>query len=332
MPGLEKDDQLLRQYGRLLLRARRRGPAALEPTELALLPRLQRHASSVLARLESGGGPRAGVAAMRRMIAEGNDLVAGPPIASRRSPLAVFLEFFLVECPRTIRAEWRIVLLIAVAYYSLAAVTWFAVASDLDLAYSLLDPAAVENEMEQLRSTPAGEPFRGNFTFGLEDSAETSGLIMFHNMFVGVLLFAAALVPPLFFYLFAINGLMLGAYTGVAWSWGQAGSLSSILWCHGTLELQALVLAGAAGCLLAWSVIAPGPWSRGHSLFLASRRSWRLLAPAFPMLFVAGLIEGYVSPHAPLEVRVAVAVLSALALVSWIAFGGRRPVSRDVTV
>ncbi|MEM7287700.1 MAG: DUF2520 domain-containing protein, partial [Actinomycetota bacterium] len=33
--------------------------------------------------------------------------------------------------------------------------------------------------------------------------------------------------------------------------------------------------------------------------------AWRLLAPVFPMLFVAGMIEAFVSPHAPLEVRLA---------------------------
>jgi uncharacterized membrane protein SpoIIM required for sporulation len=58
---------------------------------------------------------------------------------------------------------------------------------------------------------------------------------------------------------------------------------------------------------------------------LESARAWRLLAPVFPMLFVAGTIEGFVSPHAPLPVRVAVAGLSAAGLVLWIGFGGRDP-------
>jgi hypothetical protein len=37
---------------------------------------------------------------------------------------------------------------------------------------------------------------------------------------------------------------------------------------------------------------------------------------------VAGLIEGFVSPHAPLAVRLAVAVASACALVLWVARAG----------
>jgi hypothetical protein len=44
----------------------------------------------------------------------------------------------------------------------------------------------------------------------------------------------------------------------------------------------------------------------------------------FPMLFLAGTIEGFVSPHAPIEVRIAVAVLSAIGIVGWITLGGRR--------
>jgi uncharacterized membrane protein SpoIIM required for sporulation len=89
------------------------------------------------------------------------------------------------------------------------------------------------------------------------------------------------------------------------------------------LELQALLLAGAAGMVLVRAWIAPGPWSRRHALTLESGRAWRLLAPVFPMLFVAGTIEGFVSPHAGLPVRLAVMALSLVVMVLWFGFGGR---------
>ncbi|MBK7641585.1 MAG: hypothetical protein IPJ19_00820 [Planctomycetes bacterium] len=41
------------------------------------------------------------------------------------------------------------------------------------------------------------------------------------------------------------------------------------------------------------------------------------------MLFCAGTIEAFVSPHAPLEVRVAVAAVSLVLMVLWFGFGGR---------
>jgi uncharacterized membrane protein SpoIIM required for sporulation len=211
--------------------------------------------------------------------------------------------------------------------YGLALISFFAVQNDLELAYALLHPSAVAEEIRQLQATAQGEAFRGNFTFGLNASPLTSGFIMTHNMWVAILFFASGLVAPLLLILLSINGLMLGTYTGVAAHWDQAWSISSILWCHGVLEMQALILAGAAGLVLVRAWIAPGPWSRKYAMSLESARAWRLVAPVFPMLFLAGMIEGWVSPHAPTSVRIAVAIASAVAIVVWIAFGGRQPSS-----
>jgi uncharacterized membrane protein SpoIIM required for sporulation len=181
----------------------------------------------------------------------------------------------------------------------------------------------VSQEIAQLEATAEGEPFRGNFTFGIGQSPTTAGWIMAHNMSVGVMFFGAGLVPPVFLLLPSVNGLMLGTYTAVAAHWGQAGAISSILWCHGVIEIQAIVLAGAGGLVLVRAWVAPGPWTRGHAMAIESRRAWKLLAPVFPLLFVAGTIEGFVSPHAPIGVRVATAVVTGLGMVAWVVLGGR---------
>jgi uncharacterized membrane protein SpoIIM required for sporulation len=116
---------------------------------------------------------------------------------------------------------------------------------------------------------------------------------------------------------------MLGTYFGVAAHWDQAGHIASILMCHGVLELQALALAGAAGCVLARGLFLPGPWTRPQSMRRESARAWKLYAGIFPMLVMAGCIEAYVSPHAGREVRVAFMVGSALLLAAWVGLGGR---------
>ena len=140
---------------------------------------------------------------------------------------------------------------------------------------------------------------------------------------MGILFFASALVPPLYVYVLGTNGLMLGTYTGVAGHWGEAGSISSILWCHGVLEIQAFILAGTAGLCLVRAWVRPGSWTRRYAMQLESKRALVLLAPVFPLLFVAGLIEGFVSPHAGLGVRLATAVATGGLLVLWAVFGGR---------
>ncbi len=316
-------DPTLARFAELCRRASRDGIGSLDRLDLADLPRLYRYAATRLARVETSGRDPAAARALRAELARGHAILfEGLERDARPWPVRM-LEFFLAECPRAIRAEWRPLAASFAFVYGLALVSYFAVAADLDLAWSLLDPGAVANEISQLQRTTDGQPFRGNFTFGLGESPMTAGWIMAHNMGVGVVFFASGLVLPFFVYVLAMNGLMLGTYTAVAAHWGRADEISSILWCHGTIEIQALVLAGAAGLVLVRGLLFPGSWTRVHALRLGARRSWRLLAPVFPLLFCAGLIEGFISPHAPFHVRIATAIGTGILLLAWIFLGGR---------
>lgn len=312
---------------RLVAEAERAGPARLAEDDLVDLPRLVRHASTLLARLEAQRSAVGLEAALRTLVARANALLARDAGSSagpwRRWP-ARALRFLVTESPRAIRAEWRLLTVVFAAFYGLAGAAGWFVSRDLELAWTLFDEGAVRSTIEQLRETPAGEPFRGNFTFGIGEAPRTAGIILAHNIGVSVVFFAAALVPPLFAFLLAQNALMVGTYTALAGHWGQAGAISSILWCHGVIELQMIVLAGAAGLVLVRAVVAPGAWDRRERLTRDARLAWRLFAPVAPLLVVSGLIEGYVSPHAPLGIRIGTAIGTGLALCAWVALGGRR--------
>jgi len=328
VPG--DDRSRLELLARILSRAESAGPSALSEAELLELPRLYRFAASYLARLRTTDGAGTGAAEepVRILLAKTHALLHRDLERTRGSPIERFFAFFLHEVPRAIRGEWKVIAASFGLLYGTALVAFLLVRADLDLAWSLMSPAMVSQEIGQLEETAHGQPFRGNFTFGLGRSPETAGWIMTHNMSAGVLFFGLGLLPPLFVLALGMNGMMVGTYTAVASHWGQGLSISSILWCHGVIELQAIVLAGAAGLVLIRAWIAPGPWSRRHAMSLESHRAWRLLAPVFPMLFVAGTIEGFVSPHAPTAIRVAVAGVSALMIGAWIAAGGRRAETR----
>lgn len=306
---------------------RRRSGGGWSEAELLELPRLYRHACSLVARLQSTGEDPGLAGQARALVHRAHAVLYRQRGASLLSLSGRAVALFERECPRAIRAEWKLLALAFALVYGLAALAWAAVARDLDLAFSLLDRGVVEEEMRQLDALAAGEPFRGNFTFGFGQSPLTAGWIVLHNIGVGILFFASALVPPFYLYLVSSNGLMLGAYTGVAGHWHQAGAISSILWTHGVIEIQSLILVGTAGLVLVRAWVRPGPFSRRHALVRESRRAILLLAPVFPLLVVAGLIEGFVSPHASPVVRLAVSITSGILLVAWIALGGRRPSS-----
>ena len=233
--------------------------------------------------------------------------------------------------PRSLGAALLLLALSFTLVYGIAAVGFVAVANDIDRAYDLFDSSAVANEVAQLESLEEGEDFQGNFTFGLGESPGTAGWILAHNMGVGLLFFGAGLLPPLFLLLIMTNGLMLGVYTAVAWHYGQAAEISSILWCHGVIEIQCFVLASCAGMVMLRAFLAPGPYGRVHAMARSSAHAWGLFAPTFPLLFCAGLIEGFVSPHAPLAVRLATAIGTGVLLILWAGFSGREPSASPAT-
>jgi uncharacterized membrane protein SpoIIM required for sporulation len=319
----KEDLQHLVRLSKLLKRVRDRRLTNLENSELRELPRLYRFASSLHARLETQGTDAGTLSETRDLIRRSHAVLYRGVESRPSSWLQRAYRLFMIDSPRALRAEWRLFLFMLGFFYSLVVIAYAAVTMRLELAFTLLDPGSVATEIAQLQATEEGQPFKGNFTFGLGESPKFAGWIMAHNMGVSVLFFASGLIAPLFFYVLASNALMVGTYTAVAAHWDQGTAISSILWCHGTLELQAIVISGLAGLILVRAWVAPGPWSRRHAMTLESRRSLQILAPVFPMLFVAGLIEGFISPHAPTAVRLAVAVVTGLIFLCWLLFAGR---------
>jgi len=319
----EPEAAALKQLRAIQERVHSRGLRSLAAHELEALPALYRYAATRLSRAQTAGANPRRIQELSRLVSAAHGILYRDLSAPPGSLLARSFQLLLHECPRTIRAEWRMLTISLLTFYGLAALAYAIVSRDLEMAFTFLDAEMVAQELEQLRETAPGEAFRGNFTFGWEESANTAGMLMAHNIGVAALIFGAALLPPVFLLLLVLNGLMLGTYLGVAAHWGQAGNIGSILMSHGTLELQALALAGAAGLVLARGLFLPGALPRGTAMRREGARAWSLFAAIVPMLIAAGIIEAYVSPHAGLGTRIAFTLGSALLLAAWVGLGGR---------
>jgi uncharacterized membrane protein SpoIIM required for sporulation len=78
---------------------------------------------------------------------------------------------------------------------------------------------------------------------------------------------------------------------------------------HGALELPAIFIAGGAGFVLAHGILFPGTLPRRDSVALAGGTAIRLLLGVIPLLVIAGIIEGFVSPtSAPVGVKFVISV------------------------
>lgn len=83
---------------------------------------------------------------------------------------------------------------------------------------------------------------------------------------------------------------------------------------HGTTELFAIILSGAAGFSIGWAVAFPGARTRVDAAADAGRRAATAMAGVVVMLFVAGLLEGFARQLVQPDVAryaIAVAMLTA---------------------
>jgi uncharacterized membrane protein SpoIIM required for sporulation len=125
-------------------------------------------------------------------------------------------------------------------------------------------------------------------------------------------------------YVLVLNGVLLGAVFGYTQAYGLAGDLAAFVSSHGFIELSVVFMAGGAGLQMAWGVLSPGLYGRREALGRAAQRAVLLLIGCVPLLVIAGLIEGFVSPSGlPHAVKYAIGPATGAALYLFLWRGGR---------
>ena len=93
-----------------------------------------------------------------------------------------------------------------------------------------------------------------------------------------------------------INGLLLGGVITLCLERGLGLRFFSFVTAHGVVELSSLLIAGAAGLMLADALVNPGERPRGEALRVRGRDAVRIALGTAPLFVAIGLIEGFVSP------------------------------------
>jgi uncharacterized membrane protein SpoIIM required for sporulation len=123
----------------------------------------------------------------------------------------------------------------------------------------------------------------------------------------------------------AYNGANLGVAAGLFTAAGQTPKFWGLVLPHGLIELTSVIIAGAAGIRIGWSLIDPGDRPRRDSLATEARRSVVLLMGTVFTLAVAGTIEGFVTGSAlATPWRVGLGVTVEVAFLTYAAVLGRR--------
>ena len=101
-------------------------------------------------------------------------------------------------------------------------------------------------------------------------------------------------------YMLFSNGIMLGAFQTFFFQHGLLWESMLAIWLHGTLEIWAIIVAGAAGLALGNGWLFPGTYSRMEAFRRGARRGVKIVAGTVPVFIMAGFIEGFITRHTEL--------------------------------
>ncbi|HEY1606546.1 MAG TPA: stage II sporulation protein M [Allosphingosinicella sp.] len=210
------------------------------------------------------------------------------------SPWKQLGHFFARGWPEAVQSIWRETLICVLLTIVSALVAFLLVESDPSWFFGIIPQALSEGRdpsasAASLRSTLYDRP-----TGEHEGMLATFATFLFtHNAQIAIFAFAlgfAFCVPTIL--LIAYNGLMLGAFLAVFAGKGLLWNAAAWLSIHGTTELFAINIAGAAGLRIGTAIAFPGRWSRTESAVQAGRTAALAMAGTVVMLAVAGLLEG----------------------------------------
>lgn len=273
----------------LLSRIETRSPASLTDEDMLAIAGLYRSTLASLSVARATSLDQALIDYLEALAARSYFFVYGA-----RTTLGERIATFFAEAwPAGVRALWRETLVAVLITIASAAAAYFLIEADPSYYYSFVpaelaggrDPNASAESLRETLYAPA------DLSSGLNVFAT---FLFTHNAQVAILAFALGIAfcaPSVV--LLAYNGCTLGAMYAVFAQHGLAREFSAWLLVHGVTELFAIILAGAAGLRIGWSLAFPGALSRLQAAEHAGRQGGLVMIGVIIMLFIAGLLEGF---------------------------------------
>ncbi len=96
-------------------------------------------------------------------------------------------------------------------------------------------------------------------------------------------------------YFLLVNGVMVGTFLNFFANENLLYEAIRVIMIHGTIELSAIVIAGAAGFVLGNSFLFPGTLSRTKSLIKSAKEGVKMIIGLVPLFIFAGFLESFVT-------------------------------------
>jgi uncharacterized membrane protein SpoIIM required for sporulation len=231
-------------------------------------------------------------------------------------------QFFAYDFPQTFRRTWKYTAISFGIFLIFGVISFLGIWSDPEFSEVVgIDPyfreVVIRNKVRWWQSLN-------------EANQVGASQILTNN--IGVTLYAYAL-GAMFgigtLYILINNGLHIGGVLALTYRAGYGNELVTFMVGHGVIELSCIFISGGAGLILGSAILMPGNLSRLDALHTRGSEAIRLIMGSAPLLFLAGLIEGFISPAAiDPNIKFGVALLTGIGLYGYLLLAGRNKSSQ----
>jgi uncharacterized membrane protein SpoIIM required for sporulation len=226
-------------------------------------------------------------------------------------------QFFAEDFPRAFRRTWQYTLLAFTVFMLFAVASFLLVYNDLNFADELgiseIRYAAQSNQQWWLNLNEANQ-------IGSSSILTNNIRVAFFSFAYGAFFCIGGV------YIMAFKGLQIGGVLGVCYKIDPnfGNSLVTFMVGHGVIELSCIFIAGGAGMIIGYTIINPKDLTRAQALKKSGLEATRLVVGCACLLFIAGIIEGFLSPSAlPPVVKYGTGILTGIAMYSYLLLVGR---------
>jgi uncharacterized membrane protein SpoIIM required for sporulation len=198
--------------------------------------------------------------------------------------------FWKYELPY-VSFQARYNLLYAFLFFAIASlIGGVSAANDDTFVRLILGDGYVNQTLENIKE---GDPLA---IYKSSSQADMFLAITVNNIRVSFMAFAAGLLFSAgTLFVMIQNGIMLGAFQYFFFEQGLLVQSILKIWIHGTLEISAIIIAGAAGLLIGNSLLFPGTFSRLESFKAGAKKGMKLAIGLVPVFITAGFLESFVT-------------------------------------
>ncbi len=219
--------------------------------------------------------------------------------------------FYLHGFPLMFYSYRKYLLFSFLVFLLFAAIGWFSTMQNLDFARWIMGNAYVDMTLENIKN---GDPMA---VYKQANEIDMFLGITINNIKVALYTFMMGILLGLgtLFYIMR-NAIMLGTFQYFFLKQGVFWESVRTIWIHGTIEISVIIVAGAAGFIMASGILMPGTYTRLHAFSQKARVGLKVMISTIPFFIIAGFFEGFVTRHTEMPDWLAVLIIiSSLGLI-----------------